>query len=121
MKIRIKGDSIRFRLSQSDVATVRDRGVLLETTSFPNGGLFDYSLNFEPVADINAFVLENGIQVVIPESEGIAWCGSEQVGISAALDLPSGGQLSVLIEKDFACMQVREGEDESDLYPNPNA
>jgi hypothetical protein len=29
-------------------------------------------------------------------------------------------ELRIVIEKDFACLTVREGEDESDNFPNPN-
>jgi hypothetical protein len=27
--------------------------------------------------------------------------------------------LRILVEKDFACLAPREGEDESDMFPNP--
>jgi hypothetical protein len=29
--------------------------------------------------------------------------------------------LGILVEKDFACLAPREGEDESDMYPHPEA
>ncbi|MGH8167708.1 MAG: DUF7009 family protein [Woeseiaceae bacterium] len=30
-----------------------------------------------------------------------------------------GDELSILVEKDFACLAPREGEDDSDKFPNP--
>lgn len=121
MKIRIKGNSIRLRLGRSEVTSLCDQGLLLETTQFPSGDFFDYSIILECVDDVQAFILENGIQVAIPEELGRSWAGTDEVGISTALDLPEGGQLSVLIEKDFQCMKARVDEDESNLYPNPAA
>jgi hypothetical protein len=29
--------------------------------------------------------------------------------------------LNILVEKDFACLAPRAGEDERDMYPHPNA
>jgi hypothetical protein len=31
------------------------------------------------------------------------------------------GVLRILVEKDFTCVEPRDGEDQSDLYPNPKA
>lgn len=120
MKIRIKGNSVRMRLSQKDVRELDEKGHVLETTQFPNGEFFDYSIVIEPVRHVRAFVLENGIQVVLPEESERTWAGSDEVSVSAALDLPEGGQLAVLIEKDWTCLADRT-EDESDLFPNPRA
>ena len=33
----------------------------------------------------------------------------------------AAGSLRILVEKDFACLQPRAHEDESDLFPNPDA
>ncbi len=35
--------------------------------------------------------------------------------------LDDGSMLDILVEKDFACLTKREGEDESDMYPHPEA
>jgi hypothetical protein len=34
--------------------------------------------------------------------------------------LDDGAKLTILVEKDFACLTPREGEDESDMFPNPD-
>lgn len=118
MKIRIKGNSVRMRLSKDDVQELENKGHVMETTQFPNGDFFDYSIVMEPVNHMRAFVLENGIQVVLPEESARQWASSDQVGVDMALELPAGGQLAVLVEKDFTCLADR-GEDESNLFPNP--
>ena len=35
--------------------------------------------------------------------------------------LDDGAKLAILVEKDFACLAPREGEDESDMFPHPDA
>ncbi len=35
--------------------------------------------------------------------------------------LDDGALLSILVEKDFACLAPREGEDDSDMYAHPEA
>lgn len=40
----------------------------------------------------------------------------EQVSIEAEEILDDGDHLKILLEKDFACLAPREGEDESELY-----
>lgn len=119
MKIRIQGNSIRLRLGQTEVKTLGEHGFLLETTQFPNGDFFDYSVVSECVDEPTAFVLENGIQIALPENDCHSFASSDEVSLEAALDLPEGGQLAILVEKDFTCLKSRSGEDESDLYPNP--
>jgi hypothetical protein len=49
------------------------------------------------------------------------WAESEKVSISSEQNLDDGEQLRILVEKDFACLAPRDGEDESDMFPNPDA
>ena len=49
----------------------------------------------------------------------LAWANSEQVSISGEQVLDDGEKLNILVEKDFACLAPREGEDESDMFEHP--
>ena len=57
----------------------------------------------------------------IPETTVLAWATSEQVSIEGEQVLDDGETLSLLVEKDFVCLAPREDEDESDMYPHPEA
>jgi hypothetical protein len=59
--------------------------------------------------------------VRLPETTVLAWANSEQVSISGEQVLADGDQLKILVEKDFVCLTNREDEDESDMYPHPEA
>ena len=122
MKIRIKDNSIRLRLTRAEVDTMRDSGVVVSNTGFPGGRNFSYALESSP-ASVNpaAFYSDNEIRVRLPETVVLAWATTEQVSIDGEQTLDDGEKLSILVEKDFACLAPRPGEDEADMYANPDA
>ena len=122
MKIRIKDNSIRLRLTRGEVDTIRDQGVVISNTGFPGGRKFSYALESSP-ASVNpaAFYSDNEIRVRLPETVVLAWTSTEQVSITGEQTLDDGEKLSILVEKDFACLVSRPGEDESDMHANPDS
>lgn len=122
MKLRIRDNSIRLRLERSEVDTLRDVGMVSAKTGFPGGRDFGYVVESSP-ASVNpgAVLSDSTVTVRLPESAVQAWANSEQVSIVGEQRLAEGDILSILVEKDFACLAPREGEDESDMYPHPNA
>lgn len=122
MKLRIRDNSIRLRLERAEVDTLRDDGLVSARTGFPGGREFQYIVESSP-ASVNpgAFFSENVLTVRLPESRVLAWASSEQVSIAGDLLLDDGVPLNILVEKDFACLAPRAGEDERDMYPHPNA
>jgi hypothetical protein len=122
VKIRIKDNSIRLRLTRGEVDTMRDSGVVVSTTGFPGGRNFSYALESSP-ASVNpaAFYSDNEIRVRLPETVVLAWVTTEQVSIGGEQILDHGEKLSILVEKDFACLAPRPGEEESDMFANPDA
>lgn len=122
MKIRIRDNSIRLRLSRGEVDAVRADNVVSSRTAFPGEQAFTYTLESSP-ACVNpvASFANNEIKVRLPESEVERWSTTEQVSIRGDQLLEDGANLAILVEKDFACLAPRDGEDESDLYVHPNA
>ena len=101
---------------------MRNSGVVISNTGFPGGRKFNYALESSP-ASVNpaAFLSENGIRVRLPETVVLAWATTEQVSIEGEQILDDGEKLSILVEKDFACLAPRPGEDESEMFANPDA
>ena len=122
MKLRIRDNSIRLRLMRGEVETLRDTGLVSASTPFPGGRTFRYCVESSPASvSIAAFFSDNEISVRLPETTVLAWANSEQVSISGEQVLADGDQLKILVEKDFVCLTNREDEDESDMYPHPEA
>ncbi len=122
MKLRIKGNSIRLRLGGSEVARLVKDGLVSESTQFAAapGNQLIYAIVTSPdEKQISATLRDNVITIKIPESMGREWAGSAQVSLKCEQRISAEATLFILIEKDFACLADRPGEDESDAYPNP--
>ncbi len=123
MKLRILDDSIRLRLSRSDVVAVDEKGVVDGRTRFPDGSVFTYVLVASSSGEDPSAAFENGrLVVTLPAADINAWAGDDEaVSLGNDLELGDGQQLKLLVEKDFQCVTPREGEDQSDLFVNPEA
>ena len=120
MKLRIKGNSIRLRLSQSEIALLQTEKLVTDHVSFGNSKL-QYQLRESDISDIHVS-FENGL-IDIEASNRILkpLLSADEVGFDATLQFDGQEPLYILIEKDFKCLTVREHEDESDLFENPSA
>ena len=113
VKIRIKGNSIRLRLTRTEVTDFCTKGVIRETTQFPSG-LFTYEVvQSDHLETLTASLEDNNIRISLPDKLVENWQDNETVGFEECLPLPDGSSLHLLIEKDFQCLEVR-AEDESD-------
>ena len=122
MKLRIRDNSVRLRLTRGEVDTLRDTGLVEASTDFPGGRRFRYRVESSPaIVNPAAFCSDNEISVRLPETTVLAWASSEQVSIEGEQVLADGTKLRILVEKDFVCLTGRDDEDESDMYPHPEA
>ena len=122
MKLRVRDNSIRLRLIQTEVELARTDGLVRGTVPLAGSSNIDYVLESSPATvKPEAHMSNNVLTERIPEAEILSWSGSDEVSISATQLLDGGDELSILVEKDFSCLAPREGEDESDMYPHPLA
>ena len=118
MKIRIKGNSVRFRLTQSEVKQLSETGSVQEISEFGTQ-TFQYRVQLmKGIQNLQASYIQNEIMLSIPESDGKDWFQKETVGFEHEMPLSEGKKLHLLVEKDFACLE-NTAEDQSDNYPNP--
>ncbi len=118
MKIRIRGNSIRIRLMQGEVKRLLEEGIVTEIVQFPGNETFTYSLSISP--SFNVKFQGNHMHVSVPKKETDAWIKStEDLTISHLFELENGDSLRLMVEKDLACLTARQGEDDSDAFPNP--
>lgn len=120
MKIRIKGNSIRYRLSKSEVDHFGQTGELQESTSFGNNH-FVYALKKREGSEgLSAAFSGNTITMYMSDADARTWTGTERVGYENNMDIGNGETLFLLLEKDFKCLDNTH-EDQSDMYDNPLA
>ncbi|PKA99846.1 hypothetical protein B0O79_3568 [Flavobacteriaceae bacterium MAR_2009_75] len=118
MKIRIRGNSVRYRLTKTEVETFCTTGLYAETTDFSTQK-FTYELRTQKnLSELQADFIDHTITIWVPEKEINNWADSSIVGFKNEFKLDTGKTISLLVEKDFVCLDERD-EDESDNYPNP--
>jgi len=115
MKLRIQGNSLRFRLTQTEVACLHDRGRVEAAVRFPAGRDLRYAIECSPdAAELSVDYACNSISVLLPRAVATAWAESSQVSIVGSRHL----SVQVLVEKDFQCLH-KPAERDPDAYPNP--
>ena len=122
MKLRVLDNSIRLRLTRTEVDAVNDGGLVRGRVHFAGSNTFDYVLESSPATvQPEAHVSNNVLTVRVPQGDIQEWASSEQVSIRSDQLLDDGDHLKILVEKDFQCLAPREDEDEADMFPHPQA
>ncbi|MCU0442955.1 MAG: hypothetical protein MUE96_11200 [Bacteroidia bacterium] len=119
MKIRIKGNSIRLRLTRSEVDRFGKEGRIVETTQIGNQKL-SYCLTQTTGNQLEASFENATVTVGMPKTWANEWVQTERVGYESNMPLDQQQSLYLLVEKDFVCLD-QTNEDQSDNYPNPLA
>jgi hypothetical protein len=118
MKIRIKGNSLRYRLTRPEVEKFHRTGYVEEKIGFVGNSLH-YCLCITNQEKLSASYYDNQITVYIPASGIEEWTTTEQIGFEDEMKLEGSEEtLHLLVEKDFTCLD-KITEDQSDNYPNP--
>jgi hypothetical protein len=116
MKIRILNDSIRLRLSQTEVRQLAEEGLVSARTNFMElmSDRFVYSVEKNGSEGIGASFEGGHMRIFANQDMVDEWASTDRISMKEE-DRP----LRITIEKDFKCKTDR-GEDESDLFPNGN-
>ena len=118
MKLRIYGNSLRLRLSRTDMRMFDRNGSIQDAVQFAFDAPLSYTLeSTSSVEEVQARYKDRTIRVLIPMKVARQWISSDQVGISFA----EPGGPSLIIEKDFRCLHREPGEEyeDADAFPNP--
>lgn len=122
MKLRIKGNSLRLRVSRSEVERLVDIGRVQETIDlgWDHAARLTYALEHANIPqEIRVHHQAQEVIVVLSSESTRRWAGSaDEVGLYGRLDVYNG-ELTVSVEKDFACLDGTVAENE-DTFPNPN-
>jgi hypothetical protein len=115
VKLRLQGSSLRLRLTQKEVAQLRNQGRVESFIEFAPGRTLVYLLevSFHAKALTTTFDGES-IRVIVPTHVITEWIETDQVSIGG----PSLAGVQLLIEKDFQCLH-KSVEQDPDAYPHP--
>ncbi|GAB5536325.1 MAG: hypothetical protein Rubg2KO_25740 [Rubricoccaceae bacterium] len=119
MKLRIKGDSIRLRLTQTEVRQLAETGEVESAMHVGTGTALTYGVCAADSRQLEVAWFRNGLTLRVPRTWIGPWADGDGVGFEGTQDAGDGRTLAILIEKDFDCLHKRP--DEQDAFPNPLA
>ncbi len=115
MKLRLQGNSVRLRLTGSEVERLRDTGIVEESVNFGAGETLAYRLHSRTeLGPVQAGFRQGVLTVSLSIDAAQAWATSDEVGVYSQSEV-----LAISIEKDFRSLtRPRDGQ-ELDAYPHP--
>ena len=119
MKLRIRGNSVRFRVTKGELDAIAEAGSAEDAVRFSPTAELRYRIDVKSSGPVTAAFEGSSVKVVLPRPLVERWLGAEEVSIYAEQPLGEGGVLKILVEKDFTCLAPRDDEDDSDLFANP--
>jgi hypothetical protein len=104
MKLQMDGNSLRLRLSQSEVNQFSKTGFVEDSIQFAPGASFAFALeSLSSLKAPQALYTNNWLRIQVPGVDATDWVMSDRAGISGDQALQCGKHLSISVEKDFQC------------------
>ena len=122
MKLRIYRNSLRLRITQPDMERLIDSGRIEGMIYFAadDKARLVYALRHEATLPNPALIYDSStVEVALPTHITRDWAETQQIGIYFTVDLGVRGVLSLMVEKDFACLDPG-GDEIEGAFPNPN-
>ena len=122
MKLRIKENSLRYRVSRSDLVRLMQSGRIEETIRFapqPDATL-TYALECSSAQkEMSVRYQAQKVTVLLSLEEARRWSEGDEVGLYCKCNIGEREVLELMVEKDFACLNGADA-DNDDAFPNPN-
>lgn len=119
MKLRIRGNSVRIRVSQPELAQIAKDGSAEDKVQFSPANELRYRVDVKPTGAVEAEFHGALLRVTLPKAEVERWLAPDQVAIEGQQPIGDGTHLRILVEKDYTCLAPRASEDDSELFANP--
>ena len=120
MKLRIHGNSIRLRLTRSEVARFTETGKIEATLQFGPGAAqrMTYGLETDPgISGLRASGSAEHLIIRVATEIAKEWTSTDRVAISDEQSANGAAAVSILVEKEFR--RLHGAKYNPDLYPNP--
>ena len=122
MKLRLRENSVRLRLLQTEITQLREVGNVSERIIFGTNptDTLTYSVRLSGETEIIfAQMMDNQIEVFLPLKMAENWIDTDEVGLYKTQNIGDLGELEIVVEKDFVCVDRPFDEDNKDAFPHP--
>lgn len=123
MKLRIQNNTLRLRLTRSELARFERTGKVTAITEFgaaPSQRLVYVLQSSDDSPNLGARYAHGSITVTMPLAVAKQWIKDDQIGIEAEQTLGNNGSLKIIVEKDLTCIVKVADEENADTFSCPN-
>lgn len=100
MKLLIRGNSIRIRVSKTELARIAETGKAEETVRFSSDQGLRYGIEVRPTGAVTATLGGDAILVTLPKPRLDLWLRPNEVSVEGSQPIGGGKVLQILLEKD---------------------
>lgn len=116
MKLRIRGNSIRLRVSTTELAMIAETGKAEDSVRFSSDRALSYGIEVRPTGAVTAVFDASSIWVTLAKPRLDLWLRPEEVSVEGSQPIGGGKVLRILLEKDDLSLARRSGEDDSTTF-----
>jgi len=110
MKLRIRGNSIRLRVTKTELATIADTGKAGDVVRFSSDQSLRYGIEVRPTGAVTATFAGDALLVTLPKARLDLWLRPNEVSVEGSQPIGAGKVLQIMLEKDDPARR-RGGED----------
>jgi hypothetical protein len=111
MKLWIRGNSLRMRVSKTELAKIAETGKAEDTVRFSSDQGLRYSIEVRPTGAITATFAEAAILVTLPKPRLDLWLRPGEISVEGSQPIGGGKVRQIVLEKDDAA--GRGGRDDA--------
>ena len=100
MKLWIRGNSLRLRVSKTELAMIAETGKAEDTTRFSSEQSLRYAIEVRPTGAVTATFTDSAILVTLPKARLDLWLRPGEISVEGSQPIGGGKVLQVVLEKD---------------------
>lgn len=100
MKLWIRGNSMRLRVSKTELAKIAETGKAEDTVRFSSEQSLKYGIEVRPSGAVTATFAESSILVTLPKPRLDLWLRPGEVSVEGSQPIGGGKVLQIVLEKD---------------------
>jgi hypothetical protein len=100
MKLILRGNSLRLRVSKTELAKIAETGKAEDTVRFSSELALRYGIEVRATGAITASFENAAISVALPRSRLDLWVRPDQVSVEGSQPIGGGKVLQIVLEKD---------------------